>query len=104
MLRKMSLVFSLAYFTSRMEGGTYNQRYLVTSIKGTSYFFAIECNHRDVMDLDAFTSLFQIRVIYKFMTIGNDLEAYLPSEFSSRSSRAFGREAEWRKLESWPGL
>ena len=53
-----------------MEDGTYNQRYLVTSIKGTSYFFAIECNHRDVMDLDvmdldAFTSPFQIRIIYE---------------------------------------
>ena len=91
-----------------MEDGTYNQRSLVTSIKCTSYFFAIECNHRDVMDLDTFTSLFQIRVIYKsilmYMTIGNDLDAYLSSEFGSRSATAFGREAEWRNFESWSGL
>ena len=41
---------------------------------------------------------------FSYMTIGNDLDAYLTSEFGSRSGRAFGRETEGRKFESWSGL
>ena len=74
------------FHPSRMEDGTYNQRYLVTSIKGTSYFFAIECSQMSFLSS------------FSYMTIGNDLDACLPSEFGSRSDRAFGRETEGRKV------
>ena len=41
---------------------------------------------------------------FSYVTIGNDLDAFLPSEFGSRSGRAFGRETEGPKFESWSGL